>query len=151
MIAALLFLIAGMFNALMDCVKDKWYISIFNRGWLAKYQWWFDEDVAWFNKYQWKGNWLKYAFPLDSPRKELKRNKIPITFSSAWHLSKSLMLISIFLGVVFACSQENVLLIELLIGNLPDWLEFVILFVWYRGCFGLCFNLFYNHLLIKRK
>lgn len=146
MISSLLFLLAGIFNAICDTVKDHFYESIFNYGWLEKYSWWTNEDyVAWYNKYVWKADILPIGL------KELPpRNKIPITFTSLWHLSKSLMLICICLGTALSAELEFIDLILVYFVDYNYWIYLTIKFIWFRSLFGLGFFTFYNYILIKK-
>ena len=124
MIWLIMVLLAAICNAVMDTISHHHSTSVFKNH---KSGFWSDANlVSWKNKYI-NGD------PFQGRRRFLGII-IPVQFTDAWHLFKSLMVIVLALSVVF---YSTIIYI---------WSDFVMFgIIW-----NLAFNLFYNHLLKKR-
>ena len=100
MVYSFLFLIlAAICNAIMDTITHHWDISIFDKPpeEITKYDFWWNPDYSWINKYVNKDSHnkiRKICFGLfDRP------------FTDAWHTFKSLMIVFIILSILtFDCN-----------------------------------------------
>ena len=113
--------LAASANAVMDVCKDHYSTSIFKT--YNPYFW--NTEISWLNKY--KNRAVKQG-----------RTNVPVQFTDSWHLFKSLMIISIAFAVMFAAMYYK---------PFYSYFECIIEFglVW-NGTF----NLFYNHILVKK-
>lgn len=87
MIAIILLILAGIFNAGMDTLKTRYSRSIFSKW---KNQNWVNPSLSWTNK--WKS---------ESKLGDLIMSTVLVWATDLWHLLKTLMLLSIMLTVVF--------------------------------------------------
>ena len=124
MISLLFLLLAAICNSIMDNLKDHWYISKFNS---LPIQFW-NPEISW------KLSFVRYTkYHLD-----------------AWHLFKSLMIIFIILSITLNMFYGNILIILLSTYIKSKFLSILIVIGIYGISWNLIFNLFYNHLLIKK-
>mgnify|MGYP006979485448 CR=1 FL=1 len=121
MIAIILLILAGIFNACMDTLKTHYSKSIFSKW---KNQNWVNPSLSWTNK--WKS---------ESKLGDLIMSTVLVWATDLWHLLKTLMLLSIMLTVVFYKPIVN------------WWADSIILFC----SFTIPFELFYSKFLIKNK
>jgi len=121
MIAIILLILAGIFNAGMDTLKTRYSRSIFSKW---KNQNWVNPSLSWTNK--WKS---------ESKLGDLIMSTVLVWTTDLWHLLKTLMLLSIMLTVVFYKPIVN------------WWADSIILFC----SFTIPFELFYSKFLIKNK
>ena len=139
-------------NAIMDVIKHRWNQSVFyptiklnnQRIFLsytetvAKWFWRFTHEQSWRNAYVdgWK------LFP-KAPDTE-KRKKVLSFFIDAWHLAKSLMLLSLFICIALA-------MVAAAYYRSHNWMVYLSVAIIARAFFGLAFNLFYTQLLIRKQ
>lgn len=147
MISTFLFLLAGILNSVMDVCKDKYFSSVFNRGWLRRFEKFTDEMYAWRNKYHDPYGCEGYR------RKKWLWGLInkPVFTTSLWHLSKSLMLwcISIAVGVQTA-ENGTINILPNLVIYYNYYLYVAIYSMFFRAVFGVGFYLFYDHILLRK-
>jgi len=122
MISIILIILAGLFNAAMDILKNKYHNSIFKK---YKNKQWIDPTISWKNK--WKNENPIYG------NKFFLSSTLFVFITDLWHLFKTLMIISICLSIVF----YN-----------PIFKWYIDVFIFYLG-FTLTFELFYSKILIK--
>ena len=87
---SLIFIIlAAFFNAVMDVLSTRYYISIFS---ISKNRQFWDWNMSWRNKWQWgdKRNGEKFLFS----------STILSFLTDGWHLAKALMLLFMSLAIV---------------------------------------------------
>lgn len=129
--SAILMLIAGMMNGVMDTIKHRWWSSVFcdiqNERW-----------KEYFHLYGWMNSYM------DNDTK-LGRRKwfgiIPVwkPLLDAWHAAKSIMLASISVAVMCAAMSS----LEF------TYMEIIYIFAG-RLAFGIGFTIMYSWLLVKR-
>jgi hypothetical protein len=126
--------LAGFANAMMDILESKWNKSIFKDESFPR-PFFESKQVSWINKYDEEGNrlvWFK-VFGL--------KILVPVAFTDAWHLAKSIMLTS-FSVICLSC-----LFIARDIENISVWLCVLIVLL-FRVSFGFAFSLCYKKWLI---
>ena len=129
MVYSLLFIIlAAICNAVMDTCSHHYYKSIFTR--YSDLYW--NADRSWLNKYIDRS-------PKKGFRKIFLEFNYPVFLTDAWHLFKSLMIVFIILSIL--TFESNCVI---------AWYGYIVLFVMYGILWNITFNLFYNHLLIKK-
>jgi hypothetical protein len=111
-----LFALAGAFYAVIDTLDHHFSISIFAG---LNDQWW-NPAISWTNKYD-------YSFPWNI-----------VQISDAWHLFKTLMLITLIYTFIFTGRRV-----------VFTWGRFIVYTILYGLAWNLSFNLFYDVLLIK--
>lgn len=116
-----LFLLAGMFEAVMDKLQFHYYLSIFKN---FKNQLFWNPNISWRNKYK-DGN------PAEGEKFFLSKTLL-VGFTDAWHLFKLLRTLSIFAGIYF------------LFIPCVTKMECLIFVVIARVLFGLSFTLFFR-------
>lgn len=138
MATLILLAIAGFMNAVMDTVADKYDSSIFSR---LDEQYW-RKSMSWLNKYE----------PLsDANGYKLIRRKVlgvvvPVMFTDAWHLAKSIMLSSITVAIVLYEPMFDKILSKFEFHNALSYgLDFIVL----RAMFGAGFMLGYDLIFPK--
>lgn len=123
-----LFIIAAISNAIMDTLTHHFSTSIFKN---KKAIWW-DPSISWKNKY------------VDGDPNKPQRT-IPVAFTDAWHLFKSIMIVCLC-GVIscvgYYCNDYMTTV------QLP-WYVFVIIFVISGIMWNTIFSIFYNKILRK--
>jgi len=125
MISYILVIIGAFFNAVMDTLVHHHDTSIFKN---YKIGFWADaSDTSWKNKYI-DGN------PLKGRRKLFWIINIPSTFTDAWHLSKSTMIVLLITAIV---------LYNHVFGICIDFIVCGVLW-------NATFNFFYNIILRKK-
>jgi hypothetical protein len=149
MISTFLFLLAGILNSVMDVCKDKYFSSVFNRGWLRRFEKFIDEMYAWRNKYH-----DPYGCEGFRRKKWLWGliNK-PVFTTSLWHLSKSLMLWCISIAISLILIDNEKVLPFFILNMFLDynfWTYSILYAIWFRAWFGLGFYTFYNYILINK-
>lgn len=121
-IKCLLVAVAAMCNAVMDTLREHYEISIFTR--FNRYYW--DGKVSWRNKYNFgqEGMGIKqfYRIPLMS------------SFSDAWHLFKSAMIITLCLALSITTLSSSFFLLQIAL---------------YGTIWNVVFDMFYNKFLRK--
>jgi hypothetical protein len=126
MISLILVLVASVSNAIMDTCVHHYYKSIFmtHNNWDIYY--FFNGEFSWKNKY-------KDRDPQMGRRKLFWNINYPVQFTDAFHLFKTIMIISLIFAIVFYQPIFN------------WWLDIILLgTVW-----NCTFSLFYNKLLIR--
>lgn len=91
MISLILIIIAGIFNAIMDTLSFRYGISVFSKW--TKYEQFMDPQKSWVNKY-------KYNNPTLGP-KFFGSKSFLVWTTDLWHLSKTLMITSFILAIIF--------------------------------------------------
>lgn len=122
MLSILFIVIAAIFKAISDVLLFRYYTSIFRN--LGSF---FNPDFSWRNKYKNSDYKQGARFPGSTT--------IFVFLTDAWHLSNSLMILSI------ACS------VSLYQKIMPTWLNILLVYV----VFGLVFELFYSKVLISKR
>jgi hypothetical protein len=115
-------ILAAFFNAVMDVLSTRYYISIFS---ISKNRQFWDWNMSWRNKWQWgeKANGERFLF-----------SSTMLSFlTDGWHLAKAIMLMFISLAIIFYKPMLGVLDV------------FIFSIAW-----GLTFEFCYNKLLIKK-
>lgn len=121
MISLILISLAAILNAVMDVGQFHFSSSIF-RNWNPKY---YDGSISWKNKYvDWDGG--------DKRRKKwfFGLLNVPVQFTDAWHLVKSLMII---------CLVSAVIMYEPVFKNY-QWIDFFL----FGSVWNISFMLFYD-------
>ena len=134
MISLLFWCLAAICNSIMDVCFHHFDSSVFNS---KKFNTNFlDTEFSWKNKYV---NW-----PYNQSRKSVKiwkwKFNYPVQLTDSFHLFKMLMIVFICLSIVFFESTPG-----------HNWIWKLLVFVIYGIVWNLIFNLFYNHILIKKK
>lgn len=115
-----LFLLAGMFEAVMDKLQFHYYLSIFKN---FKNQLFWNPNISWRNKYK-DGN------PAEGEKFFLSKTLF-VGFTDAWHLFKLLRTLSIFTGIYFLfipCNTKMECLIFVIIARILFGLSFTLFF-----------------------
>lgn len=115
-----LFLLAGMFEAVMDKLQFHYYLSIFKN---FKNQLFWNPNISWRNKYK-DGN------PTEGEKFFLSKTLL-VGFTDAWHLFKLLRTLSIFVGIYFLfipCVTKMECLIFVIIARVLFGLSFTLFF-----------------------
>ena len=137
MISLLFWCLAAICNSIMDVCFHHFDSSVFNSKKFNTNFW--DTEFSWKNKYV---NW-----PYNQSRKSVKiwkwKFNYPVQLTDSFHLFKMLMIVFICLSIVTFEPYFNFQL-------LPDWLQFVLHIASYGLWWNATFNLFYNHILIKK-
>lgn len=158
MISSILFLIAGIFNAVMDTLSHHYSESVFSIERTKPHK-----EMSWWYKFTEPGSWMNAYHEIieqhgpDSYIRYAGKKKMwfwgllpkPAFTVNLWHLCKSLMLICICLG---AALMTDLQFIDLVLAYFVDYnfyLYIIIKFVWLRAWFGLGFVTFYNYILKK--
>ena len=115
-------ILAAFFNAVMDVLSTRYYISIFS---ISKNRQFWDWNMSWRNKWQWgeKANGEKFLFS----------STILSFLTDGWHLAKAVMLMFISFAIIFYKPMLGIYDI------------FIFSIAW-----GLTFEFCYNKLLIKK-
>lgn len=133
MISLLFWCLAAACNAVMDVCNHHGEDTIFMRWGWNTYFW--DGEWSWRNKYvdrdPQKGK-IKWFWGLMDK---------PAFLTDGWHLFKSLMIVFICLSIAFAYG----------IYSNPKWYSYIVIVVMFGTVWNLTFNLFYNHILIRKK
>ena len=131
MISIIFWILAAICNAIMDTCSHHFPKSVF-----SKYPYFWNTENSWKNKYV---NW-----PYNADRRKVKiwnwKFNYPVQLTDSFHLFKMLMIVFICLSIVF---------FEPTPGH--NWIWKLLVFVIYGIVWNLIFNLFYNHILIKKK
>ncbi len=120
------FALAAICNAVMDVLSFRFTQSIFKHEPFTSWLW--NPEISWKNKYEDKDPnkpMLKLLGLFDRP------------FTDAWHTLKSLMIVFIILSIVTFNIEVSIL--SVIFGLIV-----------YGTIWNVVFNLFYNHLLIKK-
>jgi len=138
------FLLAAMCNAVMDTTNHHYHKSIFNNKKLDN--WFWNGEISWRNKYNnrnpyygfkklfnFETSHLKFK-PLIWLVRKLNNINYPVQFTDAFHFFKSLM-------IIFLCLSASC--------NFKGW-YFIIVFCVNGLLWNGTFNIFYNHILIKK-
>lgn len=129
MISLIFFCLAAICSACIDTLESHFDKSVFNY-----YRWninWWYPTYSWYNKYKGRN-------PQNGLRKWLW---FDVPFTDAWHTFKSLMIVFICLSIAFADG----------IYSNPKWYSYIVIVVMFGTVWNLTFNLFYNHILIRKK
>lgn len=110
--------VAGIANALMDSIAFHFHESMFRA---CNREFW-DPEISWRNKY--------IDGDVSKGRRKWWIIPIPVAFTDAWHLLKSIMLNSMFLAI------------GVLIGT--TFLTVAVWFLVVKSAYGLFFKLFYH-------
>lgn len=128
-IPILLYCIGGIFDAVMDTCSDHFYSSVFKN--LNPSYW--NKNVSWINKYVNKDP--KQGF------KKMLGIVIPVAFTDAWHMAKSLK-------EIFNCLA----LTAALYIDFPYSINIIILYFVVAGVLrNIIFDIFYNIILVNKK
>ena len=122
MISLILIIFAAFLNAIMDIIKHHWDQSIFID---------LDNDQLYlfFHKTNWQNKYI--AGDVANGRKKFLGINIHPAFLDGWHLSKSLMIIALFVAITFYTPIVYPLIDLFIFG-----------FTW-----NIVFSLFYNKIL----
>lgn len=132
MVYSLIFIIlAAICNAVMDACSHYYYRSIFTR--YSDLYW--NADRSWLNKYIDRS-------PEKGFRKIFLGFNYPVFLTDAWHLFKSLMIVFLILSITFAWSNNP--------PFITTWWFYLVIIIVLGTIWNVVFNLFYNHLLIKK-
>jgi hypothetical protein len=126
MLSLILFIIAGIFNAVMDVIKTRWKVSIFSNIKNKKLLAFCYPPIAQNNKYK-DGDSTKGARFFGS-------TTFLVAFTDLWHTAKALMLILIGVGTVLYTTIFN------------PWIDAILLIV----VFTTTFEIFYSKIFIKK-
>ena len=121
------FILAAACNACMDTLVHHFGISVFQK--LNPQFWW--PEISWRNKYI-----------LHNP--DLGHKKwVWDPVSDGWHIFKSLMIVFVCLSIATFNPVWKY--------DFPSWLKIILTVSIYGLFWNSAFNLFYNHLLIRKK
>ena len=125
MIALILLIIAGIFNACMDVLSFRWDTCIFSNF----NELYFNPTYSWTNKWKFddKGNKIGEKF--------FGSSTFLVFLTDFWHLCKFLMLVFISAAIVFYDPIVN------------WWADILIMYC----AFTITFELFYSRILILKK
>jgi hypothetical protein len=123
-IKPLLIALAAICNAVMDTCREHYDISIFSKYACFNKQFW-DASISWLNKYA--------KFPQTTAISRFYKIPLVQSFSDAWHLFKSIMILSLCTALALTAIDGF----------------FIASIVLYGTVWNLSFNLFYNNLLRK--
>lgn len=128
MISLIFFCLAAICSASIDTLEFHFDKSVFNYcRWNLN---WWNPTYSWYNKY--KGR---------NPQKGLRKWLwFDVPCVDAWHTFKSLMIVFVCLSIVFFKSTPGC-----------NWLWYTLMFIIYGVVWNITFNLFYNHILTKKK
>lgn len=129
-LAAMFLILAAACNACMDTLQFHYYTSVFNRSGQKDWMQWWNPEVSWKNKY------------IDGDPRHGKKKTI-IFFTDAWHMFKSLMVVFLALSSYFMWQSD------FHITRMP-FVDFGLYLIAYGIIWNTVFNLFYNHLLLKK-
>jgi hypothetical protein len=116
----LLFVLAGICEAVMDKLQFHYDITIFKK---FKNQLFWDPKISWRNKY-------KNGQPLDGEKFFLSKTLL-VGFTDAWHLFKLLRTLTIFAGIYFLfipCITKYQCLMFVIIARILFGLSFTLFF-----------------------
>lgn len=119
-IGFLLFILSGMFEAVMDKLQFHYDLSIFKN---FKNQLFWDPKISWKNKYE-DGN------PMKGERFFLSKSLF-VGFTDAWHLFKLFRTLTIFAGIYFLfipCATKYMCLMFVIIARILFGLSFTLFF-----------------------
>jgi len=125
MITLIFVFLAAICNAIMDIIAYKYNSSIFSK--VVRLKWYIDPSVSWRNKYK-NGDPNQGAnFPFST--------SILCAITDLWHLTKSIMLVLLYVGITCYVPIINPVLDVIL----------------YYIVFGVTFELFWSILFIIKK
>jgi hypothetical protein len=119
-IGFLLFILSGMFEAVMDKLQFHYDLSIFKN---FKNQLFWDPKISWKNKYE-DGN------PMKGERFFLSKSLF-VGVTDAWHLFKLFRTLTIFAGIYFLfipCATKYMCLMFVIIARILFGLSFTLFF-----------------------
>jgi len=119
-IGFLLFILSGMFEAVMDKLQFHYDLSIFKN---FKNQLFWDPKISWKNKYE-DGD------PMKGERFFLSKSLF-VGFTDAWHLFKLFRTLTIFAGIYFLfipCVTKYMCLMFVIIARILFGLSFTLFF-----------------------
>ena len=136
MISLIFWCLAAACCAGMDTLQHHFYSSkIYYMRRKPTQSYWWNPTYSWYNKYKGrnpqKGK-IKWFWGLMDK---------PAFLTDGWHLFKSLMIVFICLSIAFADG----------IYSNPKWYSYIVIVVMFGTVWNLTFNLFYNHILIRKK
>ena len=136
MISLIFWCLAAACCAVMDTLQHHFYSSkIYYMRRKPTQSYWWNPTYSWYNKYKGrnpqKGK-IKWFWGLMDK---------PAFLTDGWHLFKSLMIVFICLSIAFADG----------IYSNPKWYSYIVIVVMFGTVWNLTFNLFYNHILIRKK
>jgi len=126
MITAILFVLAGFFNSIMDIINSRWNVSVFSKIKNPKI-------IKCINPFSWQNMWKNGDYK--QGEKFLGSSTIFCWLTNLWHFSKTMMIVCLCLGAIFYKPIYNL------------YIDPLILFL----CFTLTFQLFYGKIWIKKK
>lgn len=133
MISLIFWCLAAICNAIMDVCSHHFEQSIFKYS--NRYFW--QTEISWRSKYV-------AGYP-EAGRRKIKfwkwKFNYPVQLTDSFHLFKSLMIVFICLSIAFADG----------IYSNPKWYSYIVIVLVFGTFWNLTFNLFYNHILIKKK
>lgn len=143
MISLIFFALAAICNAVMDVVSFHYDESVFWKPWGNRKdnlwnQWW-NANFSWKNKYILGDTHL-------GRKKLFWKINYPVQLTDAWHFFKMMMIIFIALSAV--TFEKHYMPLFYAVSN-P--LFIILLMCGYGLAWNLTFNLFYNHLLIRKQ
>lgn len=120
LISFFLIALAGAYSGIMDILKFKYKISVFNKLFPApsKIGLWLGGNDP-FNLGQY---WYIHSF-----------------FRDGWHCAKGLLVTAFIINLILLIAKDRVIL---------NWRQVVVVFLLFALCWGLGFVLFYDYLLI---
>jgi hypothetical protein len=131
MISIIFWILAAICNAIMDTCSHH-----------------FNESVFFYNSFFDTPNSWRYKYIGGTPENGRRKIKIwkwkfnyPVQLTDSFHLFKSLMIVFICISIAFADG----------IYSNPKWYSYIVIVVVFGTFWNLTFNLFYNHLLIRKK
>ena len=133
MISLIFLSLAAICNAIMDTLQFHFYDSIFEKDIKTSSKWnqYWNPNISWRNKYiNGEVAWGR--------KKILNIINYPVFLTDGWHLFKSLMLSFLFLSIF----TFNI--------KLDYWYYLPVLFIVYKTVWGMIFELFYKHILIRK-
>jgi hypothetical protein len=125
MLTLIFVFLAAICNAIMDVITYRFDLSIFSK--LVRLKWYIDPSVSWRNKY-------KNGDPNQGPIFPFSTS-ILCAITDLWHLTKSIMLVLLYVGITCYVPIINPVLDVIL----------------YYIVFGVTFELFWSILFIIKK
>ena len=120
MTSIIFFILAGIFNSIMDIIFHKWNQSIFSRVKNKKILQFINPKLSWKNK--WKNGDYKQG------EKFIGSSTIFVMFTDLWHLSQFLMFTCFILGTISYIAICNIFIFDFILLYLSLTLSFMLFY-----------------------